>query len=177
MAKNVQDTVYEIIKLSKQSGLRHITKTQIKEELMKTSLAKYEEEHYKNDKETKLDRMLYQALYHLSKNNKIKKKRKAKYTLDTSKGKYRPVICKHLEEREKGMFCPIKGVYIGDPRAQCELLHGTNIITMRKQVTPMCPGYTDKNPTPASVKYAKKAIAREEKRRDNAYKKAVARRG
>ena len=34
--KNVQETVFEIIKFSRQAGLRHISKPQIREELKKT---------------------------------------------------------------------------------------------------------------------------------------------
>jgi len=181
MAKNVQETVFEIIKFSKQSGLRHIQKSQIKDELLKTHLGKYEQEKWRPDhpevKETKLDNMLTQALYQLTRNNKIKKKGKGKYSINTDTNKYKPIICKHLQERERGMFCPIKNVYIGDPRAQCELLHGTNYDTLKKQVTPMCPGYTDKTPTSVSIKYAKKQIALQEKKREDVFNQAVSRRG
>jgi len=168
MSKEIQETVYEIIKLSRQSGLRHIYKAQIKEELLNTPLGKYDREKYNpREKVTKLDRMLSQALSHLTKNERIKKKGKGKYSINTDTQKYRPVICKHLKLKEDGYYCPIKKVYIGDPRAQCELIHGSDYRRLVKTVEPMCPGYTDKKPTKTSIEYAKKAIAKKEKMRED----------
>jgi len=155
----VQDTVFEIIKLSKEAGNRHIYKQQIKDELLKTPLAKFENEKYKGDKNTKLDRKLDQALLQLSKNNRIKKGKKSRYSINTSPEKYKPIICRHLEDREEGTYCPVKNCYIADPRAQCELVHCTNYTTFKKSIVSTCPGYTNRNPTETSIKYAKKQIA------------------
>lgn len=157
MSNNIQDTVFEIIKFAKHIGIGTITKTRIKEQLLISPLGTYEREHWNGDNSSKLDRMLDQALYQLSKNNKIKKRGRGKYSLDTDI-KYKPVICRHIELRERGPYCPIKRCYIGEPKLQCEVLHGTDYTTKTKIVFPMCPGYTDKKPTENSVEYAKKVL-------------------
>jgi len=181
MSKNIQDTVFEIIKFAKQSGLRHIHKSEIKKELLKTPLASFNDEKWRPKhpecKETKLDSMLTQALYQLTKNSKIKKKGKGKYSVDTSPERYKPKICRHLETREDGTYCLIKKVYIGDPRAQCELIHGTNYTHKIKSIEPMCPGYTNKKPTAMSIRNAKEAIKRMNQKRDDVFNKGNATKG
>ena len=178
MAKNVQDTVFEIIKFARQSGLPSIRKAQIMDEVRKTPLEKYDHEHFKNHKCTKLDDMISQAISQLKKNKRIKKRGKG-WTVDKDATPYKPVICKHLTEDERGYYCPVKKVYIGSPREQCELLHGS-VFTGKgwvKGATPMCPGYTNRTSTKVSREYAKKAIDKQNKERDDAFNKAVSRRG
>jgi len=176
MSKNVQETVFEIIKLSKQAGFRSIPKAQIKVELKNSPLGTTDIQNY-SGKKSRLECQLDQALYQLTKQERIKKRGKGKYSINTDKTRYRPIICRHLEERADGYFCPIKNVYIGDPARQCELLHGTDYTRLVKHVTPMCPGYTDKKPTKISVAYAKKHIALKNKKRDDAYSIAAKKRG
>ena len=179
MAKNVQDTVFEIIKFARQSGLPSIRKAQIMDEVRKTPLEKYDHEHFKNHKCTKLDDMISQALLQLKKSNRIKKRGKG-WTIDKDATPYKPVICKHLTEKNgRENWCPIKECFIGSPREQCELIHGS-VFTGKgwvKGATPMCPGYTNRASTKVSREYAKKAIDKQNKARDNTYNKAVSRRG
>jgi len=167
--KNVQETVFEIIKLSKRSGLRHISKKQIMAELKETPLGAKDVENY-SGKKSKLETQLDQALYQLAKKQRIKMKGKGKYAINTSGAQYRPVICRHLQKTDKGFYCPIKKVYIGDPTRQCELIHGTDFSRLIKTAEPMCPGYTDRKPTAVSIKASKEAIEAQRKERDERFK-------
>ena len=158
---HVQEEILNIVKSAKDTELGYILKSDIKAKLLKTPLIKFEKIKYPEDKNSVLDRMLDQALYQLSKNGKIQKKGRGKYSVDFERIKYKPIICKHLKYDEYGAYCPIKKCYIGEPKLQCELLHGTNYSQKTKEVTPMCIGYTDKKPTAVTIKYANMAIARE----------------
>jgi len=176
--RNIQDTVFEIIKYTRESGQPSIRKADLMNEMKKTPFEKYDHEKY-NERETvtKLDRMVGQALSHLKKSKRIKKRGKG-WTLDKKSKNYKPVICNHLIEKEDGRFyCPIKKVYIGDPTRQCELIHGTNYSKLVKSVDPMCPGYTNRKSTPVSQEFSKKLIDIQNKKRDDAFEKAIAKRG
>jgi len=178
MTKSVQETVYEIIKFSKESGLRHIDKNQITEELKKTSLGENDIPNY-SGKKSKLQTQLDQALYQLNKSGKIKMRGKGKYTIDSKERFYKPIICKHLQEKNGRPWCPVKQHYIGDPRMQCEVLHGTTTKggIYVKDITPMCPGYTERRSTKVSREWSKKAIERANKIRDDTYTQAIKAKG
>jgi len=178
VAKNVQDTVFEIIKFARQNGLPSIRKAQIMDEVRKTPLEKYDHEHYKNHKCTKLDDMISQAILQLKKSNRIKKRGKG-WTVDKNASPYKPVICKHIIENEKGYYCPIKKCYIGSPKDQCELIHGS-VFTAQgwiKGAKPMCPGYTNRTSTKTTREYAKKVIELQKAKQEKTYNDAVKRRG
>jgi len=159
MAKNVQDTVFEIIKFARQSGLPSLRKAQIMEEVKKTPLEKYDHESYENDNVTKLERKIDQALYQLHKNKRIKKRGKG-WTINRKQQNYKPIICSHIEQRGDRYYCPIKKCYIASPKDQCELLH-TSVFTGKgwaKGSEPMCPGYTNRASTKISKEFSKKLI-------------------
>ena len=79
---HVQEEILSIIKSAKDTELGYILKSDIKAKLLKTPLIKFERIKYPEDKNSVLDRMLDQALYQLSKNNKIQKKGRGKYSID-----------------------------------------------------------------------------------------------
>lgn len=165
MTKNIQDTVFEIVKFARQSGLPSIRKADIMEEAKKTPLAKDDIPNYSGIK-SKLQCQVDQALVHLKKNKRIKKRGKG-WTIDTKQKSYPPVICRHIQEKEDGRFwCPIKKVFIGDPARQCELLHGTDHTKLIKSVDPMCPGYTNRRSTAVSQEYSKKLIDIQNQKRE-----------
>jgi hypothetical protein len=166
MAQHVQDTVFEIIKLAREAGIYSLRKSEIMEEIKKTPFQKYQNENYKSGA-PKLDRMVEQALYHLHKNKKIKHRKKG-WAIDMGATPYKPVICKHLTTKNNRDYCPIKKCYIGSPRLQCEVLHGSESTTTgwEKTIIPMCPGYTKNISTKLSRNFAKKQIEMDNQKRE-----------
>jgi len=57
--------------------------------------------------------------------------------------------------------CPVRKSYIGDPVKQCELLHGTNIHTLSKQVFPMKNCYFANKPKKLELEYAQEKVRME----------------
>ena len=170
MTKNIQDTIFEIIKFARQSGLPSIRKAEIMEEVKKTPLAENDIPNYSGVK-SKLQCDVDQALYQLHKSKRIKKRGKG-WTVNKGATPYKPIICNHLIEKEDGYYCPVKKAYIGDPKAQCELLHGSKFTGQGwvKGATPMCPGYTSRKSTKVSREFAERAIELKNQKREEAYR-------
>ena len=166
MAKDIQNTVLDIINFAQQQGLPSIRKAKIMAEVRKTSLKKYDGEQFKkDDKETKLERMVDQALYQLKKNNKIKKVEKDEikkvekgWTIVNDTNHYK--ICSHLEKKDARHYCPIKECFITDYKNQCGVRNGSNSTEKgwTNGYTPKCPGYTDRASTKVSRKFSKELI-------------------
>jgi len=171
----IQDTIYEIIKFSRQAGLRHISKELIFNELKNTPLGENDIPNYSGVK-SKLQTQVDQALYQLHTSGRIEKKGKGKYTVNIKQKKYYPKICKHIQKKKDDRwYCPIRNCYIGNPKLQCEVLHGTvpEGDTYVKSVIPMCPGYTNMKPTAKSVKHSKALIKMRDDKEDIARRRAT----
>jgi len=61
-------------------------------------------------------------------------------------------------------YCPVREQYIGDPVRQCELLHGTNMHTLSRQVFPMKVCYFNEKPDKLGLEYAKEKVKKEVER-------------
>jgi len=198
--QGIQKAILDIIKTSKDMGLPFITKSAIIEESKKTSLAVFANKHHTKDKYSELTRKVEQALFQLKKKGLIKQRKRGHWTIDTSSNKYKPVICKALEEQYEiycpkcnkyryeiiktstevkrkcpdcgkdtqthfyKYWCPVREIFIGDPAKQCELIHGTNMKTLSKEVFPMKICYFSTKPTKLSLEYAKEKVRKEEEK-------------
>jgi len=60
--------------------------------------------------------------------------------------------------------CPVRNVFIGDPKRQCELLHGTDVNKLSKEVFPMRICYFKTKPTKPELEYAQRKIEKEEEK-------------
>jgi len=168
-----QDVVYGIIKNSKIMGLGYIATAQIKIEAKDTSLAKYANEYFENDKLTKLERQVTQAIRELHKKGLIKRKGYGKWTIVGGK-KITQIVCKHIEKRDNDMWwCPIKNIFIGDPKKQCNVLFESDVHSRPiekygdgiKQF-PRCVGFTDRKSNAVRIEMSKKAVAVQEEREE-----------
>ena len=63
-------------------------------------------------------------------------------------------------------YCPVRETYIGDPIRQCELLHGTNMHTLSRQVFPMKTCYFGETPKKLELEYAQEKVRKELERED-----------
>ena len=110
--KGIQNVVFGIIEMLIGQGQVTVKKSDIKRELMKTSIARLESERYPNDRVSKLDRALDQALFQLKKNLKIKSKTYGEWSLVSEKNqrKYKPKICQALRN-EYLVECPKCGAH------------------------------------------------------------------
>jgi len=199
--QGIQKVVFDIVKTSREMGLPFITKTTIVEETKNTSLSEFAKSHYINDKKSELDRKVEQALFQLKKKGFIKQRKRGHWTVDVNSEKYKPVVCKALQDQYEiycakcGKYryqtakspseikhkcpdcgkhvqihfyryrCPVRNSYIGDPTRQCELLQGTNMQTLSKEVFPMKICYFSSNPTKLGIEYAKEKVRKEEEKR------------
>jgi len=96
--KGIQQLVYDIIQAYDENDQKTISKREIKSEVMKTDLNVLELQKYHNDRVSKLDRSLDQALFHLNKSRKIKPKGHGFWSLVKVKkdNKYKPRPCRAL---------------------------------------------------------------------------------
>lgn len=207
--QGIQKVVFDIIKTSKDMGLPYITNVAIKEEARNTSLIELDSvivntkrNIERKNKKTQLDFSIEQALHELKKKGLIKQRKHGHWTVDKSASKYKPVVCKAIEEQYEiycqkcnkytyqitdkkkisdkcqtcgkkvqisfyKYHCPVRNMFIGEPSKQCELIHGTNLATLSKQVFPMKICYFSSNPTKLSLEYAREKVKKEEEKRKN----------
>jgi len=180
MVGEIQNTVYEIIRFSRYAGLRHITKKQIKEETLKTPIGKYNKEifHYhikKNKKITKLDCMIDQALYQLSKYGKILKKGKGRYQIAPPKVYQCPIkveeICSHVviePELGKATCTVTNKVFknVNDLYNNCITSYKLNEDTRWDCIIASCPGHTLEESNTYTKGKAKNLINHKERREE-----------
>ena len=164
-----------------QNGSRIISKNSIKESLLTmskgTEISALEKKKVPGKNISLLDSKLDQAFYQLNLNKKIKShgyglwslvdRNFAVNLLSRTQGKYKPRICQALE---KDNYCPMTNTYIGNPIAQCGLLHGSNPGAVTTQhgsgmtIAPMKPCYFALHPKELGKQLAKLKIQKFEER-------------
>ena len=160
----IQKLVYKIIEAGKMEQ-NYITRRQISEEAKKTSLAAYDVPKNKGRNKTKsiMDVKIDQAIHMLKKKGLIKQyNKKGRWVLTNEAeqktvlrraNKYKPVVCRALQQRDDRFYCPVRNCYIGDPSCQCELYHTTDMQTLQKTVVPMKWCYCPTPPTQLELDY------------------------
>lgn len=179
--QGIQKTIYALIKANKTP---YITRKQINAEMAKTSFGDCLNEGYKSDEESgesKFERRIDQALCSLRKGGWIAKynDKKAKYKVasEVDQAKialkdrvYKPKVCQALVKKNGRPYCPVRKMYMGDPKSQCELIYGTDTESLTKKVTPMKSCYFNHKPTNLEIELAQSRVQEENTQLDEKLK-------
>jgi len=108
----------------------------------------------------KLKSQVDQALYCLKNKGLIQ---------NLEKGTWQPIkecercnlslVCSALTNKNgRNDYCPVRGVYIGDPKSQCTVLHGFDYETLQKKLYPKRQCYFLSKPSELEIEHMKNFI-------------------